>query len=65
MGGHDIIGMALGQTEAIKELYIAETAEGFLPGAGEVIQLIKNHARGIGQISINLDNFYLETEFNL
>ena len=57
--------MALEQTEMIKELSIAETAEGFLPGAGDLIQLIKSHARGIGQISLNLDSFFLETEFNL
>lgn len=64
-GVAEAANMALEQTEQIKGFCIAETLEGFIPESGEVINALKNQARGVGLVEINLGEVGLGVEFNL
>ena len=49
----------------IKDMQISETASGFVPEFEGFFSLLKEHGKGEGEISLNVNNCFVALNFNV
>lgn len=59
------IGMMKERLVFLKEMQITETASGFIPEFETFFSLLKEHGKGEGEISLNINNCFAALNFNL